>query len=137
PDSNPGPSLAERLKDSAGAEKVAAEFLKLDWEAAAKKGNAARGAKLFSAEGMGCAKCHAVRNDVDVQGGPSLAEAGRRFTVTHLVESILLPSKQVSPVFRATQIVTVDGKSRIGLQLGETGDKVEVLLPDGKRVSIL
>jgi hypothetical protein len=41
-----------------------------------------------------------------VVGGPSLAEARKRFTVPYVVASVLLPSKQVAPVFHATCVAT-------------------------------
>ncbi|MEX0726584.1 MAG: hypothetical protein WD065_09970 [Planctomycetaceae bacterium] len=133
-----GETLAERLKSAANTPegKLAEAFLQLDWIEEAKNGDAAKGEKLFSADGIGCAKCHAIKPDMDVQGGPSLAQAAKRFTIPHLVESILLPSRQVSPVFRATSIVTTEGQVLTGLVINETGEKVELLLPDAKRVTL-
>ena len=59
------------------------------------------GRKLFGADALGCVKCHAIVPGQASAGGPSLAEAAKRFTAAHLVESVLLPSKQIAPVFRA------------------------------------
>jgi putative heme-binding domain-containing protein len=131
--------LAERLKQAAAdpnATKVDGRFLDIDWTKAAAAGNAETGRKLFSADGLGCAKCHAATQDAAVTGGQSLAEAGKRFTVAHLVESVLLPNKQVSPVFKATQILTKEGKTLTGLEIGETAEKVEMILSDTTRLSI-
>jgi putative heme-binding domain-containing protein len=131
--------LADRLKAAAatgtGAAKVPPEFLKIDWTQAARTGDAERGRKLFSADGIGCAKCHAVRPDEAVTGGPSLTGAARRFTPTYLVESILLPSKAVSPVFRATLIVATSGKTYTGLVITETADRLELLQADAKKIT--
>jgi putative heme-binding domain-containing protein len=128
-------SLAERLKSAEGTPgSVPAEFLTVDWSKAAREGNAEQGRKLY--EAAGCVKCHAVTIDAAVTGGPSLADAARRFTVPHLVESILLPSKQVSPVFKATAIVTKDGRQLNGLVVGETAEKLELLQPDTKRITL-
>lgn len=127
--------LAERLKSAGeGAAKIPEEFLTVDWPAAIREGDAERGRKLF--EAIGCAKCHATTAEANVIGGPSLADSARRFTVAYLVESILAPSKQLSPIFRATTIVTKEGETLTGLVIGETGDKVELLLPDTKRPMI-
>ena len=68
--------------------------------------------------------------------GPSLAGAVKRFTVPYLVESVLLPSKTISPVFKSTTIETAGGKLLTGLIVGETGDKIEILLPDTKKVTV-
>lgn len=131
--------LAERLKAAAanpGAKSVDPAFLTTDWTSVAKQGSADRGRKLFGAAGLGCAKCHSITPDAAVTGGPSLAEAVKRFTIPHLVQSILLPSEQVSPVFKSSLIVTNEGKTFTGLVVSETAEKLEMLLTDATRVSI-
>jgi putative heme-binding domain-containing protein len=127
-------TLAQRLRSAGGPVKYGAEF-EIDWgTAVARDGNPEKGRKLF--EALACAKCHAVTSSAASAGGPSLAEAGRRFTVPDLVQSILLPSKQVSPVFRASVISTRDGLQYMGLVIGETGEKLELLLPEGKQQTL-
>ena len=129
--------LAERLAAAGdGPETISPEFLEVDWTQAARQGDAEQGRKLFSADGIGCAKCHAIQSDVSVAGAPSLVGAGRRFTMPHLVESILLPSKQVSPVFRGSLVQTESGAIHSGLVVEETADHIELLLPDAKRLKI-
>ena len=130
--------LAKRLQEAArdGRAKVDARLLKIDWSAAVTRGDKVKGQRLFSAEGIGCAKCHAARGLAAVPGAPSLVGTGRRFTVPYLVESILLPNRKVSPVFRSSVIVTTEGKIVTGLVIGETGESVTVLTPEAKRVEI-
>ena len=127
-------NLASRLASTGGAGPSLEAFAKLDWLREAKLGDPDNGRKLFTA--VGCAKCHAVAADALVIGGPSLAEAGRRFTVPHLVESILAPGRQVSPVFKATTIETTDGRTLTGLVTAETGEQLELLQPDAVRVVV-
>jgi putative heme-binding domain-containing protein len=128
--------LAERLQAAAGADAAEqlAPFLAVDWPAVVPQGDVERGRKLF--ESIGCAKCHAVRADTSLAGGPALSGVGRRFTLAYLVESVLAPSRQLSPVFRATGIETADGLSYTGLVTGETAEKLELLLNDGKRITL-
>ena len=127
--------LANRLKESAGtADKpIDPEFLSKDWQKIATTGDAARGRKLFGRDALGCVKCHAITPDQVVAGGPSLAGARSRFTVAHLVESILAPSRQVAPVYRASTIVTADGKISTGLVLTEDERQLELLQTDTAR----
>ena len=87
-------------------------------------------------ESLGCVKCHAATATQPGGGGPSLADSGKRFSVSYLVESVLAPNKIISPVFKSSTIETKDGKVLTGLIVTETGEKLEVLLPDTKRVSI-
>jgi putative heme-binding domain-containing protein len=129
--------LAARLRDAAAGgqqDSVPAAFLDVDWSRATAQGNAENGRKLF--ETIGCAKCHAVDANAATLGGPSLGGAAQRFTVPYLVESILLPSKQISPVFKATVIQTSDGLQMTGLVVGETAEKIDLILPDAKKVEI-
>ncbi|MBM83674.1 MAG: hypothetical protein CMJ78_24205 [Planctomycetaceae bacterium] len=116
--------------------KIPQALLNVNWMEAAKKGDAERGRKLFGVDGIGCAKCHSIDKSVAVQGGPSLAGAGRRFTIPYLVESVLLPSRKFSPVFRSTLVVTDDGDSKSGLLLSETSDAIELLTAEAKRIKI-
>jgi putative heme-binding domain-containing protein len=127
-------TLAERLRSaSTGSTTIGPEFLAVNWSDAVRNGNAERGRKLFGADGIGCAKCHAIDGTSAAVGGPSLAGAAARFTVPYLVESVLAPSRTVSPVFRATSFVLRDGKNLTGLVVSETADKIELLLPDATR----
>ncbi len=135
PDKVEGPSLAERLATAGGGDyKIPPEFLERDWKQAVTQGNPEQGRKLF--ESMGCAKCHAISAEAAGMGGPSLADAAKRFTVPYLVESVLAPNRQISPVFRATQVITSDGRPLVGLLIAETADRIELLLPDTKKVVI-
>ncbi|HVV98779.1 MAG TPA: hypothetical protein VHB77_00480 [Planctomycetaceae bacterium] len=137
PEQPDGLSLAQRLQSAGtGSQPVPEEFLKVDWNEFIGKGDAAKGRKLFSAESLGCAKCHAAAPGQAGGGGPSLADAGRRFTVPYLVESVLTPSRVISPVFRSTTLVTKEGQAMSGLVVTETADKLELLLPDTKRVTV-
>ncbi len=138
PDKPDGLSLAERLKSAVNPwqQAVDPKFLEIDWPAAVKQGDIARGKKLFAAESLGCAKCHAATATQAGGGGPSLTDSGKRFTVPYLVESVLAPNKVISPVFKSSVIATTDGKIITGLVVSETGDKLEVLLPDTKRITI-
>jgi putative heme-binding domain-containing protein len=127
-------ALLSRLKSAgAGGGTIGPEFLAVNWPDAARRGNPERGRKLFSSDGIGCAKCHAIDDTSAAVGGPSLAGAAARFTIPYLVESVLDPSRTVSPVFRATSFVMRDGKVLTGLVLSETADKIELLLPDATR----
>jgi putative heme-binding domain-containing protein len=130
-------TLAERLKNAGdSASSVPAEFLSVDWASAARTGDAERGRRLFGADALGCVKCHAIVANQKGGGAPSLAGAAARFTVSHLVESILLPNKQVAPVFGTTSLVTTDGKTHSGLVVEENDEQVVLLLPTAARQAV-
>ncbi len=127
--------LAERLKQAAaGADQVAAELLSADWTGAVERGDAGRGRALFGS--LGCVKCHGITLEQAGGGAPNLADIRRRFTTAYVVESILLPSKQVADPFRAAMLQLADGRTLTGLVLADTETHVEVLLPDATRTTI-
>ncbi len=138
PDKPDGLSLADRLKSaSQGDQPVDPKFLSVDWPAFIKDGDPARGKKLFMSDALGCAKCHAATPNAASGGGPSLADAGKRFTTAYLVESVLAPSRVISPVFKATTIITTAGKTLTGLVITDTAEKVELLLPNTQKQTVL
>ncbi|MFO0946249.1 MAG: LamG-like jellyroll fold domain-containing protein [Planctomycetota bacterium] len=126
-------TLAERLKSQPGGNDSAVltpEFANIDWLQAAKEGDPEKGRRLFGADALGCVKCHAITANQQGNGAPSLADAAKRFTVAHLVESVLLPNRQVADVFRSTLLVTSDGQIHTGLVVAESEDAIELLLPN-------
>jgi putative heme-binding domain-containing protein len=137
PDKPEGMSLAQRLASAAkDGSAVPKELLNVDWEERVKTADPVRGKRLFAGEALGCAKCHSASSDDIVTGGPSLAEAGKRFTLAYLVESILLPNQQVSPAFKSSLILDLDGNVVDGLVIEETKDSVTVMKSDTTRVTI-
>ncbi|REJ70330.1 MAG: hypothetical protein DWQ31_01305 [Planctomycetota bacterium] len=129
-------TLAARLEAAlqAGEAAVPAVFFEYDWVGAVADGDVARGRQLFTS--IGCNKCHATRGDVPVAGGPSLADARARFSPEYLAESVLVPSRNVSPLFRATLIVDRDGRQHRGLVLREDANRIELLQGDAKIVVV-
>lgn len=128
--------LAERLKSASGqtGSELSAEFINVDWPKAVAEADPSQGRRLF--EKLGCVKCHAVSADAPAIGGPSLADAEKRFTLPYLVESVLLPSKQMSPLFRRSSIETTAGQVLTGLVVSETADALELLQADGTHRTI-
>lgn len=98
-----------------------------------KKGDRQRGRRLFGADGLGCVKCHAMNAEQTTIGAPSLAGANRRFTLAHLVESVLLPSRQVAEQYRATLVTTTEGEVLTGLVVARSPEGIELLLSNGSR----
>jgi putative heme-binding domain-containing protein len=128
--------LAERLRSAkeTDGQLVPSEFIDVNWPERVRSGDVEKGRRLFGT--LGCVKCHAIAADQKAGGGPSLGEARRRFTVAHLVESILLPGKQVAETFRATVVVTKSGQTLSGLAVSEDASQIELLLADATRSTI-
>jgi putative heme-binding domain-containing protein len=86
----------------------------IDWT----KGAAGRGRVTFTK--ATCAACHDGGSAV----GPSLLGISKRFGRDDLLTAILQPSKDVSPRYRPTRVVTTDEKAYTGIIVYEATDGV-------------
>ncbi len=82
------------------------------------KGDAIRGRTAFTK--ATCAACHDGGSAV----GPSLLGISNRFGRDDLLTAILQPSKDVSPRYRPTRVVTTDDKAYTGIIVYEATDSV-------------
>jgi putative heme-binding domain-containing protein len=108
------PARAGRLADADGVDVAAWErrLRGIDWST----GDGVRGRAVFVK--AGCAACHGSAQAL----GPDLHGAGGRFSRADLFTAILRPSKDVSPRYRTTQVVTESGKVYQGLVVYESAD---------------
>jgi putative heme-binding domain-containing protein len=120
---------------STGATDLPPAFRDLDWAKEAAKGDPKKGQEIFATRG--CATCHSIRDGDAGSGGPSLKGAASRFSLPYIAESIIVPNKVVSPIYRWTLLKLKDGDESSGLITGETATEIEVLLPSAVRRTIL
>jgi putative membrane-bound dehydrogenase-like protein len=103
-----------------------------EWQSAlAGQGSPVAGERVFfHPDGPRCFACHRV----DGRGtaiGPDLSTIGASLSREKLIESILLPSKEIAPQFVSWSIATNDGKVRTGL-IVEEGPNSTVTIADSQ-----
>jgi putative membrane-bound dehydrogenase-like protein len=104
-----------------------AEQERLARAALSRGGNPERGRQLFlNAEKSLCLKCHRV-GDQGERVGPDLTGLGSRFSKVAIVESILEPSRVVSPSFETTTVTLTNGKVLSGLKVAETETSITLV----------
>ncbi|MFO1066731.1 MAG: c-type cytochrome [Pirellulales bacterium] len=91
-----------------------------------KKRNHASGRNLFHA--TSCAKCHRLAGEGGAVG-PDLSTAGKKFSMTDMLDAIIEPSKAISDQYGSHQVVLVDGKVLVGRAV-EIGEEVYVYTID-------
>ncbi len=87
--------------------------------------NFANGQRAFAA--ARCVLCHRFAGEGGATG-PDLTQAAGRFGFKDLVEATLEPSKVISDQYRASSIATTTGKVYTGRIVGETPDKLVILV---------
>lgn len=87
--------------------------------------NLANGQKAFAA--ARCVLCHRFAGEGGATG-PDLTQAAGRFGFKDLAEAVIEPSKVVSDQYRGATIATKTGKLYNGRVVGETRDKLIVLI---------
>lgn len=103
--------------------------------AAREQGDAGRGAVLFYQPLLACGRCHDA--ELGSQLGPDIAKAGDQATAEHLIESVLLPSRQIKKGYEPVTVSTTGGRIITGLLVKETGQSLELIDPaGGKRVLV-
>lgn len=86
-------------------------------------GNAGRGQKLFFSERAACSGCHRAAGGGG-SVGPNLSRIGFLRGRDELLESIVLPSADIAPEFRAYVVVTESGLIVNGLLARETAEAI-------------
>ncbi len=101
-----------------------------------KHGNATRGAVVFSNAKLACLSCHKI----GVHGGtvgPDLSAVAKGRPLTHIVESVLWPKRDVKPEFTTWTILTDDGKAVTGYKVSVTDQQVTLRDPASGKTTLI
>lgn len=102
------------------------------------EGDPSAGRQLFfDAKGKAqCARCHSIGGEGG-RVGPSLDRIASRRAPEFVMESILLPSKDIAPEFEAVAVATKDGRIITGLRVNETNFSIQLHEENGRFHSLL
>jgi putative heme-binding domain-containing protein len=104
-------------------------------DAAGVAGDRPNGEKLFWGKG-GCGACHAVGRRGGHMG-PDLTRVGELRSRAYLRESVLEPSKDISPGYAAITVVKRDGTKLTGVERGFDDFSAQLIDASGNYYSIL
>ena len=93
-------------------------------------GDAKEGRKVFLEKvEASCVRCHKVGEEgADI--GPNLSDVGKRKDRVYILESIVLPNKQIAPGFESVIVTLKNGTSYAGILKSETADLLEINSPE-------
>jgi quinoprotein glucose dehydrogenase len=99
-------------------------------------GDAESGRRIFfNKQDAQCLKCHKV-NGVGGEVGPELKGIGSKQTREYLLESMVLPSKQIAKGYESVRITTKKGLELFGIIKSEDAKEVKLMTPEGKMLTI-
>ena len=93
-------------------------------------GDAQEGQKVFAEKvEASCIRCHKV-GDEGGEVGPNLTGIGQRKDRVYILESLVLPNKQIAPGFDSVIVTLKSGLSYAGILKSETADVLEINSPE-------
>ncbi len=99
-------------------------------------GNAERGRKIFfERSANSCVRCHKIGGQGG-EVGPDLSKIGGQQKREYLLESIVLPDRQIAKGFDPVVLVTESGKVHAGIIKGDDGKDVRLMTAEGTIVVI-
>jgi putative heme-binding domain-containing protein len=90
---------------------------------------------FFHPNAAGCSKCHTVQGRGG-KIGPDLSRIGGTFTREKLIDSILEPSREISPQFTNWSMISTDGKVYAGMIVDENEGKTVLGQSDGQTITL-
>lgn len=103
--------------------------------AAAEKGDAARGEQVFRRNDLSCMKCHAV-NKAGGQIGPDLTPVGANSPMEYLVNALFDPDAQIKEAFISRTVTTIEGRVFQGITIDRTEQKLVLRNTESKLIEI-
>ncbi len=83
-----------------------------------------------------CSRCHTV-DRLGGRVGPALDRIASRRAPQFIMESIVLPSKDIDPQYEAVQVGTAQGRQIVGLRVNETNFSIQLREENGQFHSFL
>lgn len=127
------PQVQQKLKELQSA--ATADDPLAGYRVALAGGNAERGRKVFERGDLSCVRCHKI-NGQGGEVGPDLSKIGMQQKRDYLLESIVIPDKQIAKGFDPVVIVTESGKVHSGIIREEDDSQVRLMTAEGNIVAI-
>ena len=133
------PELVLALTRGSGLEEgevslTEAEFKQLAADVA-RKGDPARGERVYRRKELSCVSCHAI-GGAGGRVGPDMTSIGASAPVDYLIESVWFPNKKIKEGFHAVTVETKDGEEYAGVLVRETGEQLVLRDATAKEITV-
>ena len=98
-------------------------------------GDPKKGEVVFRRESLTCFKCHAI-GGAGGKVGPELMSLGAASQPDYIVDSLLLPNKNVKEGYNTLTVSTLDGLLLTGIKVRETKDELVLRDAEDKEITI-
>jgi quinoprotein glucose dehydrogenase len=99
-------------------------------------GNAERGWKIVSQKAeVSCVRCHKVRRQGG-EVGPDLNGIGKRQDRRYLLESLVMPGKQIAKGFEAVTVALKDGQTLTGVMKSDDSKTLRLITAEAKTIDV-
>jgi quinoprotein glucose dehydrogenase len=99
-------------------------------------GNANRGREIFfNRTAVSCRRCHKIQK-TGGEVGPDLSGVGKQKKRDYILESLVLPNKQIAKGFDSITFAMENGKVYSGIVKADDGKTIRLILPTGQIISL-
>lgn len=129
------PDVVSKLEALVDSRQFAPAHL-LPWRECMYGGDADRGRDIFLHKTeVSCVRCHKL-NGTGGEVGPELAGIGAKQTREYLLESLVLPDKQIAKGFDTVVLELTNGKTVTGVLKSEDAKEIKLITPEGQSVTV-
>ncbi len=128
-------ALAAAAKITTGPRQLSPAEMSQVVAAVKGQGDPARGEAIFRRAELNCLKCHSI-GDAGGLVGPNILSLGATAQIDYVVDSMLIPNKNIKEGYQTIVVQTTEGKVLSGIKLRQTGTDLLIRDSEDKEVSI-
>ena len=127
--------LAAAAKITTGPRQLTPEEMAKVVASVKEQGDPARGEAIFRRAELNCLKCHSI-GDAGGLVGPNMLSLGATAQIDYIVDSMLIPGKNIKEGYQTVVVQTTEGKVVSGNKLRQTGTDLIIRDSEDREVSI-
>lgn len=128
-------ALAAAAKITSGPRQLSPAEMAKVVAAVKAQGDPLRGEAIFRRAELNCLKCHSI-GDAGGLVGPNMLSLGATAQIDYIVDSMLIPGKNIKEGYQTVVVQTTEGKVVSGIKLRQTGTDLIIRDSEDRELSI-